>query len=129
MVVEALSDKVSYWMTFNEGTSFIGEGYLHGTHAPFESVPAGSEEEAEKVLILTKNLLLAHARAAREIREKAILPPQIGIATDSTLYMPESESEDDIEAAREKTFADELNHYYLNWWLDPIQKSEARQQL
>jgi beta-glucosidase len=129
VVVEALSDKVSYWMTFNEGTSFIGEGYLHGTHAPFESVPAGSGEEAEKVLRLSKNLLLAHARAARVIREKAILPPQIGIATDSTLYMPESESEDDIEAAREKTFADELNHYYLNWWLDPIQKGEAHPRL
>ena len=129
VAVEALSDKVSYWMTFNEGTSFIGEGYLHGTHAPFESVPAGSEEEAEKVLRLTKNLLLAHARAAKVIREKAILPPQIGIATDSTLYMPESESEADIEAARAKTFADKLNHYYLNWWLDPIQKGEAHPRL
>ena len=129
VVVEALSDKVSFWMTFNEGTSFIGEGYLHGTHAPFESVPAGSVEEAEKVLRLSKNLLLAHARAARVIREKAILPPQIGIATDSTLYMPESESEDDIEAARAKTFAGKLNHYYLNWWLDPIQKGEAHPRL
>lgn len=129
VVVEALSDKVSYWMTFNEGTSFIGEGYLHGTHAPFERVPAGSEEEAEKVLHLTKNLLLAHAKAARVIREKAILPPRIGIATDSTLYMPESESAADIEAAREKTFADKLNHYYLNWWLDPIQKGEAHPRL
>lgn len=129
VVVEALSDKVSYWMTFNEGTSFIGEGYLHGTHAPFESIPAGSEEEAEKVLILTKNLLLAHARAARVIRETAILPPQIGIATDSTLFMPESETEEDIQKAREKTFADNLNHYYLNWWLDPIMKGEAHPRL
>ena len=129
VVVEALSDKVSYWMTFNEGTSFIGEGYLHGTHAPFESVPAGSVEEAEKVLRLSKNLLLAHARAAKVIREKAILRPQIGIATDSTLYMPESENNADIEAARAKTFAGELNHYYLNWWLDPIQKGEAHPRL
>lgn len=129
VVAEALSDKVSWWMTFNEGTSFIGEGYLHGTHAPFESVPAGSVEEEEKVLHLTKNLLLAHAKAAKVIKEKAILPPQIGIATDSTLYMPESESEDDIEVARAKTFADKLNHYYLNWWLDPIQKGEAHPRL
>ena len=30
VVVEALSDKVSYWMTFNEGTSFIGEGISAG---------------------------------------------------------------------------------------------------
>ena len=129
VVVDALSGKVSNWMTFNEGTSFIGEGYLHGTHAPYESAPAGSEEEAEKVLLLTKNLLLAHAKAAQVIREKAILPPQIGIATDSSLFMPESESEADIQNAREKTFAGKLNHYFLNWWLDPIQKGEAHRRL
>ena len=129
VVVEALSDRVSYWMTFNEGTSFIGEGYLHGTHAPFERVPAGSEAEAEKVLRLSKNLLLAHGKASRVIRENAKLPPQIGIATDSTLFLPESEDEADIQKARERTFAGRLNHYYLNWWLDPILRGEAHPRL
>lgn len=129
VVVEALSDKVSYWMTFNEGTSFIGEGYLHGTHAPFESVPAGSEEEADKVLRLSRNLLLAHGKAVKVIRERAILTPQIGIATDSTLFLPESEGEADIEAARKRTFGDELSHYYLHWWMDPIMKGEAHPRL
>ena len=129
VVVDALSDKIQYWMTFNEGTSFIGEGYLHGTHAPYESVPAGSEEEAEKVLRLSKNLLLAHGKALRVIREKAILPPKVGIATDSTLYLPESESYADIQRARERTFSDSLSHYNLNWWMDPIMKGEAHPRL
>ncbi|MBO6041475.1 MAG: family 1 glycosylhydrolase, partial [Oscillospiraceae bacterium] len=129
VVVKALSEKIQYWMTFNEGTSFIGEGYLHGTHAPYESVPAGSEEEAEKVLRLSKNLLLAHGKALRVIREQAILPPKVGIATDSTLYLPESESEADIRKAREQTFSDSLSHYNLNWWMDPMMKGEAHPRL
>ena len=128
-VVNALSEKVQFWMTFNEGTSFIGEGYLHGTHAPYETMRPGSEEEAKKVLILTKNLLLAHAKAAQVIREKAVLPPKIGIATDSTLFLPESEAEADIRRAKEKTFAGSLNHYYLNWWLDPVIKGKAHPRL
>jgi len=128
-VVGALSDQVSHWMTFNEGTSFIGEGYLHGTHPPYESVPAGSEDEAEKVLCLSRNLLLAHGKAVRIIRDHAILPPRVGIATDSTLYLPDSESEADIQRAREKTFSGALCHYLLNWWMDPIMKGEAHPRL
>ena len=129
VITEALSDRIQYWMTFNEGTSFIGEGYLHGTHAPYEYVPEGTEEEAEKVLRLSRNLLLAHGKAVRVIREKAVLPPQIGIATDSTLYLPETESGEDIQRAKKRTFADELNHYYLNWWMDPIMKGTAHPRL
>lgn len=121
-VVDALSDKVSYWMTFNEGTSFIGESYLHGTHPPYMKVPAGSEEEHRIVLKASKNLLLAHAKAAKVIREKAVLEPKIGIATDCTLYLPDSESSDDVERARKRTFGTDICHYYLNWWMDPIMK-------
>lgn len=128
-VIDTLSDRVQYWMTFNEGTSFIGEGYLHGTHAPYESAAAGSEEEAEKVLRLSKNLLLAHGKAVQVIRERATLTPKIGIATDSSLYLPESESEADIQQARERTFSDQLSHYNLNWWMDPIMKGEAHPRL
>ena len=123
-VTDALSDRVSYWMTFNEGTSFIGEGYLHGTHPPYMKVTAGSDEERRIVLKTSKNLLLAHGKAAKILREKAVLKPVIGIATDSTLFMPDSDAPSDIDAARKETFGTGINHYYLNWWLDPIVKGE-----
>ena len=71
VVVNALSDRVERWMTFNEGTSFIGCGYLRGTHAPYESVPEGSAEEADRVLHLSRNLLLAHGKATKVIRAQA----------------------------------------------------------
>jgi beta-glucosidase len=106
VVVDALSGRVADWMTFNEGTSFIGAGYLIGMHAPFESAPAGSEEERDKAVRLTKNVLLAHGKAAKVIREKAVLPPRVSIATDSTLFIPDSESPEDIESARARTFGE-----------------------
>ena len=129
VVVEALSDEVSDWMTFNEGTSFLGEGYLHGTHPPYEKVPAGTEEEFDRITRLSKNLLLCHGKAAKIIREKAVLSPQVGIATDSTLYIPDSESEEDIRSARERTFGDSVNHYLLNWWMDPVMYGKAHPRL
>ena len=122
VVVDALSDKVQYWMPFNEPTSFIGEGYLHGTHPPYIKAQAGSDEEHELVLKTTKNVLLAHGKAAKIIRENAKLSPKIGIATDSMLFMPDSESSEDIEKAKGRTFKEEIVHYHLNWWLDPIMK-------
>lgn len=128
-VVDALSSKISDWMTFNEGTSFLGEGYLHGTHPPYETAPAGSEEEFDKICRLSKNLLLCHGKAASIIRERAVLTPTVGIATDSTLYMPDSESAEDIAAAEKKTFAEDVNHYRLNWWLDPIMNGTAHPRL
>ena len=128
-VVKALSDRVRYWMTFNEGTSFLGEGYLHGTHPPYEKCEAGSEEEFDKISRLSRNLLMCHGRAASVIREQAVLPPQVGIATDSTLLMPESEDEKDIEEARHATFAEDVNHYRLNWWMDPIMNGTAHPRL
>ena len=124
VVTDALSDRISYWMPFNEPTSFIGEGYLHGTHPPYIKVEHGSDEERDMILKTTKNVMLSHAKAAAVIREHAVLEPKIGIATDSTLFMPDSEKPEDIEDAKKKTFADKIDHYYLNWWLDPIMKGQ-----
>jgi beta-glucosidase len=125
VVVDALSDKISRWMPFNEPTSFIDAGYLNAEHAPFESVPAGTEEEAVKTVKLSKNVLLAHGKAAKVIRDNAVLTPQIGIATDSILFMPDSESETDILSAKERTFGKSINIHFINWWLDPIMYGDS----
>ena len=129
VVVDALSDKVAHWMTFNEGTSFLGAGYLRGEHPPYEVAAAGSEEEFDRTCRLSRNLLLCHGKAAAVIRKNAVLKPSVSIATDCTLFMPESESEEDISAAKKKTFGDEISFYYLNWWLDPIMNGTAHPRL
>ena len=76
VVVEALSDKVSYWMTVNEPACFIGAGYIAGAHAPFESLikgldmskPEARGQIAQKMAVLTKNTLLSHGKAVQTIR-------------------------------------------------------------
>ena len=35
-VVDALSDRVKYWITFNEPSCFLMNGYMQGVHAPFK---------------------------------------------------------------------------------------------
>lgn len=129
VVVDALSDRVSCWMTFNEWTSFVGEGYIDGNHPPYIRVERETEAHYSMVVNTTRNLLLSHAKAAAVIRENSKLMPQVGFASDSTLYMPESENAKDIEIAKEKTFSNHISHYLLNWWLDPIMKGSAHPRL
>lgn len=125
VVVGALSDKVADWMTFNEPTSFIGAGYIHGFHAPFESIPAESAERDLKIAKLSRNVLLSHGKAVTVIREKSAQTPCIGLATDSNLFMPDSESAEDILSAKAMTFTDRVDVRDLNWWLDPIIRGTA----
>ncbi len=120
IVVDALSKKVRYWMTMNEAATFVGAGYLEGVHAPFETQKPGSEDYVQRVCVLTKHVLTAHGRAVGVIRERAKVQPMIGIAMDGRLYIPDTENETDIEAARERTFSRELDCHRINWWLDPI---------
>lgn len=123
-VTEALSDKVAFWITFNEAATFIGNGYITGGHAPFEVRPAKEVKTLKEVCILTKNVLLAHGKAVRMIRKKAVLAPQIGIAMDGTLLVPWKETEGEIEKARQAMFADEIDIRQVSWWLNPVLKNE-----
>ena len=70
VVADALSDRVRFWFTVNEPTTFIGNGYFTGAHAPFESLM--QEQPAvmmNKLAALTKNVLLAHGKAVRVPRQ------------------------------------------------------------
>lgn len=129
IVVDALSDKVDFWMTMNEAATFTGAGYLEGIHAPFEFCEPGSREYTERMCRLTRNVLISHGRAVKVIREKAVLSPRIGIAMDGTLWMPQNENADAVEKARKITFADKADHHQVNWWMDPIVKGNAQKVL
>ena len=120
IVVEALSDKVSVWMTLNEVATFLGAGYMAGVHAPFEQCHAEPQEAEKRICALTKNILLAHGKAAQVIREHAVLAPEVGIAMDGTLYMPWKETAEEIEKARAATFPEGISCRAVNWWLEPV---------
>ena len=98
IVVDRLSDRVTHWMTINEPQVFISAGHLVGVHPPSLKL------ERPDALRAIHHTLVAHGRAVRAIREVAKKPATIGWATATRTYLPATESEADIAAARAKTF-------------------------
>ena len=115
-VVEALSDRVEVWMTFNEPQCFLGFGYLQGTNAPFRKEP-------EKLPVFVRHYLLAHGRAVKLIREKAKTAPQIGVVMAASCYIPAEETKEAIADAVEKSFIDGETTNSL--YMDPIGLGKA----
>ncbi len=116
VVVEALSDRVQYWMTINEPQVFIGNGYDNGRFAPFLKLPRN------EVAQMCHHVLLAHGKAVEVIRKYAKKTPSIGFAFVTPAYSPRSNSAEDIETARSRTFSvnPEDIAFSAAWWADPI---------
>ena len=113
VLMEALSDQVSYWMTFNEPQCFVGNGYKRGDQAPFEQCDDAT------IARITRNVLLSHGEAVRLIRREAKLAPKVGMAPTSFCVQPASEREEDIDRAYETTFSDRAGVSGTSWWCDP----------
>lgn len=116
VVVDALSDRVSYWITMNEPQCFIGCGYEMGAHAPF------IQTNRKDLITMTHNVLLAHGKAVKYIREHAKTKAEISFAPIAPAYIPENDSKEAIEAARAKTFGmrEKGFTFGLTWWSDPV---------
>lgn len=121
IVVQALSNKVSWWMTFNEPACFVTLGYFAGIHAPFEK-----NQQAEQLApVLVKNVLLSHGKAVQVIRKEAIRTPRIGIALNAKVYTPPEETEKEIRRAESETFSEKNQMFGYNLWADPMIKGES----
>ena len=116
VVVEALSDRVSYWFTINEPQIFLGLGYYMGSHAPFLKL-------ADRDLFrMSKNVMLAHGTAVQTIRKYAKKTPKVSFAPTGPSFIPDDDSPEAIEKARHQTFAfDEFGYMLSNsLWSDTI---------
>lgn len=111
--VKALSDRIKYWMTFNEPECFISAGYKDGVHAPFLRL---NDEGVNKV---TRNVMLAHGKAVMRMREGAKQPLKIGAAPAVLLHTPINETPEEIELAKKKTFETDA-FVACSWWSDPV---------
>ncbi|HAY72452.1 MAG TPA: beta-glucosidase [Ruminococcaceae bacterium] len=113
IVVDALSDRVTYWIPMNEPQCFIMLGYCYAVHAPFKfglhNIPRA-----------TRICMHAHARSVKTIRKFAKKPPKIGIAMAAGAYVPKAESKEEIEKARYKSFNSGIGLMNNRWWSDPI---------
>lgn len=120
IVVEALSDRVSYWMTVNEPLCFIVNGYITGNHAPFENALKDPASLMDKAAVLTRNMLLAHGKAVLTIRENARTQSMIGAALNGNIIEPLAEDQAGIAAAKEASFNKEAVFSAVSWWADPM---------
>ena len=115
-VVERFSDRVTHWFTLNEPAIFLGYGYKDGVNAP------GLKLSRREVLLATHNALLAHGRSVQAIRAYSKREPVVGFAPNGNLHTPATESEADIEAARQATFSIPKDNWAFNysWYCDPV---------
>ena len=113
-VVDALSSEVRYWMTFNEPQCFIMLGYVTGMHAPFKRQVLSFRRHA------LRNMLLAHGRAVKRVREIAKTPPVVGIAMAATTYIPDSEAPSDLRKAAWYSFEHFVGESSNGLYSDPI---------
>ncbi len=116
VVVDALSDRVQYWMTINEPQVFIGCGYAIGKFAPFEV------HQAKDLTRMTHNVLLSHGKAVKVIRKYAKQKPTIGFAFATPCCTPTANTPEAIAKAKRKSFAFTKDRFpfELSWWADPI---------
>ncbi len=117
-VVERFSDRVKYYITFNEPQCFIGSGYLVGGHAPGLKMPY------RDVFQICHNVLKAHGAAVISMREAARQEIKIGYAPTCSAHYPSTESAEDINAAREMFFrCPSVNDNFMwnvAWLSDPV---------
>lgn len=117
-IVELYSDRVTYFITFNEPQCFIGLGYLNGEHAPGISIPY------KDAFQMAHNVLKAHGSAVIAMRKAAKRAIKIGYAPTYTAHYPATDSPLDIEAARKASFdCPELSKdvlWNVTWWSDPV---------
>ncbi len=117
VVAKAFGDRVKNFITFNEPQAFMGAGFCGTAHAPGISYPP------EILAKMCHNVLKAHGMAVKALRE--IVPDcRVGWAPCAISCIPASDSEEDIEAAREKYFGyyDEFRSFVSSpaWWSDPV---------
>ncbi len=110
------SDRVKYWMTINEPQTFVGSGYKYGNFAPCIQAPNS------ELVRIAHNVMLSHGKAVRTIRENAKGETVIGFAVTGACVMPENETAEGIEFARNASFDfNEESFIYSNsYWGDPI---------
>ena len=88
-------------MTINEPNCFIGISYKDACHAPFL-------DDKNALISCTRNVLFAHARAVRVIRERAKITPVVGMAPTGPIYVPENKSKEAYEKAYALTFSNNI---------------------
>ncbi len=118
VVAENFTDLVEYIFTINEPQCFIGLGYVTGVHAP------GKKLSKKETFLASVNALKAHGTAVINLRKYAKQPIKVGYAPTCTIAIPDTNSKEDIEAAKKVFFSmsDTADNWAWNvaWFADPV---------
>lgn len=99
VIAKHFSDRVTHFFTINEPQCIVGLGYQTGEHAP------GLKVGPFDYFAIWHHVLKAHGRGVEALREFARQRVEIGMSPCGALYIPETDSKEDIEAARQATFS------------------------
>lgn len=114
-IVNHLGDRVQHWFTQNEPQCYVGLGLWQGVHAP------GDKLGWKEVLLASKHSMMAHGLAVQALRAGSSQPCKIGMAPVGQPFAPATDSPEDIEAARQMTFAAGGKTPWQNTlWMDPV---------
>lgn len=108
--------RVKNYFTLNEPECSVHLGYSKGTHAP------GKKLTEIECIACAHNLLLAHGLGVRAIRQNSAGKVNVGIASTGKLCYPQKNSEKNLAAAREASFAIDSGNIFFNHavFLDPV---------
>ena len=113
-VTELFSDRVEYFITFNEPQCFLMNGYMQGEHAPFQRDYLCFPK-------ISRNFMLTNAATVELIRRRAKTPPLVGMAFAAGAFIPADETDPaSVAAARKKSFYQGMGTMSNRWWMDPI---------
>jgi len=107
VVVSALGDRVTNWVTLNEPLCSAWLGHLEGSMAP-------GVKDIRAAVHASFHLHLAHGLGVKAIRAAAALKPSVGIVNNLSPAYPASDRPEDVAAAVR------ADGHTNRWWLDPI---------
>ncbi|MCK9266271.1 GH1 family beta-glucosidase [bacterium] len=117
VMVNKLGDRVKHWITLNEPQCFIVYGHKENKAAP------GDMLGIEEIIRIKHNVMVSHGKAVQAIRKLLGEEASIGYAPVGTVGIPASESEQDIQTARDFMFKSSKKDLWCNsWWMDPVYK-------
>jgi beta-glucosidase len=97
VVAGTLSDRVHDFMTVNELRCFTDIGHLEGRHAPGLRLPPAQVNQVRH------HGVLAHGLGVQAVRANARSGTRVGIADNTTFYVPVIETAEHIAAAKKAT--------------------------
>ncbi|KAK1947569.1 Beta-glucosidase 32 [Phytophthora citrophthora] len=114
LIFKEFGQKLDYWTTFNEPSSFITAGYGTGTHAP------GFTNSSVNTYIVNHNVMRSHAKAVqqfRTFRDSGVVrsSARIGIVLVAHMLYPLDPSNPKDVAAAERAL-----EFDYGWYLEPM---------